>query len=210
MSTSSKFGVQVNGVGNIIQPKYVNRFRVKFYGFGLTADSTKLEQNIAECERPKFKQNEVAVHSYNSIVYLGAKTEWQTIKVVVRDDITNGSLAAIGQQLQKQYNFFEQTSAVSGSDYKFRMEVETLDGTHASALELWNIEGCWITDVETSGGKYSETAAMQTISFTVRYDNATLIAGSNENVVTSGGDPFPANVSATGGNLGNALSGFIG
>ena len=107
MSTTSKFGVQIApGIGGILQPKYAYRFRVKFYGFGIDADTTKLEQNIESCQKPKFNQPEVTVHSYNSQIYLGGKTNWDAITVVARDDITNGSISAIGQQIQKQFCFF--------------------------------------------------------------------------------------------------------
>jgi len=207
----SKFGVQVApGVGGILQPKFKYRFRVKFYGFGIDADTTKLEQNVETVGRPKFNQPEAAIHSYNSQVYLGGKPNWDAIEVVVRDDITNGSLSAIGQQIQKQFNFFEQTSAISGSDYKFRMEIESLDGTHGSAIELWNLEGCWLTSVTNDGGDYKEATGHQIITLSVRFDNATCIAGNNENVATVGGDPFPSEVAVVGGNLGNAIGGFFG
>lgn len=210
MTTSSKFGVQVApGVGGILHPKLPFRFRVRFYGFGVSgADTTKLVQNVVSCSRPKFTQEEIEVHSYNSKIRIGSKTDWETLTLVVRDDITNGSVSLIGQQIQKQYNFFEQTSAISGNDYKFRMEIESLDGTHGSPLEVWNVEGAWLTGVENGEGNYGETGSHQDITMTIRFDNATHVAGNNENVITDGGDPFPSDGSDFSGNLGNALGGF--
>ncbi len=210
MSATSKFGVQVAGAGGVLQPKLPYRFRVRFYGFGLDGTSTnKLEQNVEKCSRPKFKQEEVVVHSYNSRVYFGGKTEWEAINVTVRDDITNGSISVIGEQIQKQFNFFEQISAISGSDYKFRMEIETLDGTHAESLETWNLEGCWITNVTYPEGVYTETNKYQSIDMVIRFDNATHLAGANGNVVTDGGQPFPDDVFPSAGNLGSTFGGFL-
>lgn len=210
MSTLSKFGVQVApGVGGILQPKLPFRFRVKFYGFGVSgADTTKLVQNVESCTRPKFSQEQVEVHSYNSRIRVGSKTDWEEMTLVVRDDITNGSVSLIGQQIQKQFNFFEQTSAIAGNDYKFRMEIESLDGTHGHALETWNVEGSWLTAVDYGEANYTTTGESQKITMTIRFDNATHVGGNNENVITDGGDPFPPTGGDFSGNLGNALGGF--
>lgn len=205
----SKFGVQIGGVGGILQPKLSYRFRVNFFTFGIDADLNILSQNVQTCTRPKFTQAEITVHSYNSRVYLGGKTEWNAIDIEFRDDITNGSIAAIGQQLQKQYNFFEQTSAIAGNDYKFRMEIESLDGTHGTPLDVWNVEGCWVTNLETPNGDYASTDGFNTVKMTVRYDNAAHLAGGSSNVATIGGDPFTTDVAVIAGNLGNSLGGFF-
>lgn len=211
MSDLSKFGVQpAPGVGGILQPKLEFRFRIILSGFGTSgADTTKLVQNVQSCTRPQSTQAEVEVHSYNSRIRVGGKTDWSALTLVVRDDITNGSVSLIGQQLQKQFNHYEQTSAISGSDYKFRMEIQSLDGTHGSPLETWNVEGCWLTDVTYPGGDYTSTDGISLVEMTVRFDNASHIAGNNENVVTDGGDPFPADIGPNAGNLGNALGGFF-
>lgn len=211
MSDLSKFGVQpAPGVGGILQPKLEFRFRVVFSGFGSSgADTTKLVQNVQSCTRPTSTQAEIEVHSYNSRIRIGGKTDWETLTLVVRDDITNGSVSLVGQQLQKQFNHFEQTSAIAGNDYKFRMEIQSLDGTHGDALELWNVEGCWLTNVTYAPGDYTSNDGMQLIEMTIRFDNATNVAGNNENVVTDGADPFPSDVAVNSGNLGNALGGFF-
>jgi hypothetical protein len=43
--------------------------------------------------------------------------------------------------MQKQFDFFEQSSAAAGGDYKFLMRVEMLDGGNGastpSILETW-------------------------------------------------------------------------
>jgi hypothetical protein len=209
MSSLSKFGVQVGGSGNILQPKLPYKFRVKLYGFGADGSNTvKLTQNVVSCTRPKFSQEQVEIHSYNSRIRVPSKTDWEPISLVVRDDITNGSVSLIGQQIQKQFNFFEQTSAISGSDVKFRAEIESLDGTHGSALEVWNLEGAWLTEVDYGEGNYETTNTAQQITMTIRFDNATHVSGNNENVVTVGGDPFPAVGGDFANNLGNAIGGF--
>ena len=208
MTTASKFGVQYGGSGGFVQPKLAYRFRIRMYGFGSAGSSAaKMLQNVQSCSRPKYVQEEVEVHSYNSRIRIGSKTDWEAINLVVRDDLINGSVGLIGQQLQKQYNFFEQTSAIAGSDYKFRMEIESLDGTHGKPLEVWNLEGCWVTNVDYGAGDYEDSGAKQTADMTIRFDNATHVAGKNSSVPVIGGDPFP-DLGDAGASIADALGGF--
>ena len=55
---------------------------------------------------------------------------------------------------QRQLNHFEQTSN-AGEDYKFNMQIEVLDGSTADAMEVWNLEGCFLTNVDYSDSDYA-------------------------------------------------------
>lgn len=201
MSNLSKFGVPLDGAKlGILQPKLKYRFRVLFEGFGVNENLRELTAQVMNVGRPSITYSQIDVHSYNSIAYAMGKHEWQTIDLSVRDDINNSVSSAVGAQVQKQLNHFEQTGPVSGTNYKFGMEIHTLDGTNGEALEVWDLEGCFLTSVQNQDFNYEESAGMMSITMTIRYDNATLLAGPNTNDGnTVGGDPFPNIGPLTGG-----------
>ena len=68
-------------------------------------------------------------------------------------------------------NHFEQTSAVSGARYKFGTKIEILDGTSDTELEQWDLEGCFLQNVDYSDGDYAVSEPVQVI-LTLKYDNA--------------------------------------
>ena len=143
--------------------------------------------------RPKVSHEEVPVHSYNSVMYMQGKHTWESINITLRDDINNNISKLVGGQVQKQMNHFEQTSAVAGSRYKFGAKLEILDGTSNTELEQWDLEGCFLQNVDYSDGDYAVSEPVQVI-LTVKYDNA---------IHTAPGDTiFPFAVNSPGGDLG--------
>ena len=146
--TKDKFGVPIEGSRlGILQPKLKYRFRVILTGFGAGGRTDELTQNVVSVTRPTFSMEEVVVHSYNSRAYIAGKHEWNAISLSLRDDITNSVAALVGQQIQRQFNHFEQTTAVSGGDYKFDAVIQVLDGTNAEPTEQWELEGCMLQEV---------------------------------------------------------------
>tara|TARA_R110000868_G_scaffold22642_3_gene92791 strand:- start:27816 stop:28400 length:585 start_codon:yes stop_codon:yes gene_type:complete len=173
--TLSKFGVPlvpgVNGLG-MLMPKLKYRFRVtmdRFAGFGPTLDLTR---QVKTASRPQVQFGETAIHSYNNVMYVPQKPTWQPVEIVIADDITSAVSRLISAQLQLQHNFFQQTSATSAGQFKFRTKIETLDGGNIGVLEAWYLEGCYLQNVTYDTFDYSSSEPMQ-ISLTIRYDNAT-------------------------------------
>lgn len=195
--TKSKFGVPVTGTSGsgILMPKLKYRFRVSFLNnFGGSAEARVLTQNIQSVTRPKWSVEEVMIDSYNNKSYVQGKTIWDQINVTIRDDITNQVTKLVGAQIQRQMNHFQQTTPAAGSDYKFDMQVEILDGVNAGASEVWFLEGCFLTNVDYTDGDYSTNEPVQVI-MQVRFDNATHFDGDNDvNGRTAGGNPFPDSV----------------
>lgn len=189
MATKDKFGVptMANDKG-ILMPKLKFRFRVTLLdGFGIEgAEDRAFTQNVVNVTRPKVSYEEVEIHSYNSRVYVQGKHAWEAVQVVLRDDITNSVSRLVGAQQQRQLNHLEQTSPLSGSDYKFDMKIEILDGSTAAELEFWELEGCFLTNVDYSDSDYATNEPVQ-ITMTIRYDNAIHKAGPNA-IVGSGVD----------------------
>lgn len=173
--TLSKFGVPLvpgtSGIG-ILMPKLKYRFRVSMQNFGPTGSALELTQQVITAGRPNIQHNRTALHSYNNVMYIPQKPEWQSLEVVVRDDVTNGVSSLVAAQLQKQMNHFDQTSKLAGINYKFVTQIETLDGGNVSTLENWYLEGCFLETVTYDQFDYSSSEPMQ-ITLTISFDNAT-------------------------------------
>lgn len=173
--TLNKFGVPVasgqTGLG-LLMPKLKYRFRVTMQNFGPIGTSQILTQQVVSVDRPNIQHGRGSLHSYNNIMYYANKPEWQTINIVVRDDITSGVSRIVSAQLQKQMNHFDQSSALAGINYKFFTRIETLDGGNSQVLENWYLEGCFLETVAYDQFDYSSSEPMQ-ITLTLSYDNAT-------------------------------------
>ena len=101
-----------------------------------------------------------------------------TIKL--RDDVTGQVSKLVGEQMQKQFDFFEQSSAASGGDYKFLMRVEMLDGGNGAQtpniLETWECYGCYVRQAQYNTLSYGNQE-MLTIDLTIQPDNCIQISG---------------------------------
>ena len=195
--TKSKFGVPITGQtgSGILMPKLKYRFRVSLLNnFGGNAETKVLTQNIQSVKRPTIQVEDVVIDSYNSRSYLQGKHTWEPITITVRDDITNQVAKLVGAQVQRQLNHFQQSTPASGSDYKFDMQIEILDGVNAGASEVWFLEGCFLQNVDYSESDYSANDQV-TVTMQIRYDNAVHFEGDNDvNGRTVSGNPFPETV----------------
>jgi hypothetical protein len=100
-------------------PKLSYRFRVTFDGFGVTNPTTELSRQIVDCTKPNVSFQEITMNSYNSQVYLAGRHAWQPVSVNIREDATGIVQKLVAEQMQKQFDFYEQSSAARGVDYKF-------------------------------------------------------------------------------------------
>ena len=200
MADLSKFGVPLDGSNlGILHPKQSYRFRVKFFGFGMNDMLRELTQNVVSCTRPKVSQEEILLHAYNSTGKIAGKHTWENVTITIRDDINNSVISAIGSQIQKQINYYEQTSAVAGINYKFAVEIDSLDGTTNEELETWRLDGAWLQNVSYPDGDYSSGEA-NAVELTICFDVATNLKGPNTNGGNTVGDnPMPDLPSPTGG-----------
>lgn len=177
VSTLSKFGVPINGVRTgQLMPKIRHRFRVRVVNFGPVAGGLELTQQVMTVDRPNVNFPEQTIHSYNSMMHFAGKPEWQQMTLKARDDITNTLSTLVGYQVQKQMNFFEQTSAAAGSNYKFTLYIDILDGGNQTVFETWTVEGCFLSSVNYNSLDYASSDSVE-IDMTIRFDNATLGGG---------------------------------
>ena len=191
-----------NAGGNqgLLMPKLQFRFRVNFLNFGVdAAGGLSLTKQVIDCARPNLSFGEISLPVYNSTVKLAGKHTWNDINVNVRDDASGSVSKAVGQQLQKQFDFVEQASAATGQDYKFQTNIEILDGGNGTlaptVLETWELYGCFLQQANYQTLNYG-TSDQVTIALTIRFDNA-IQSPLTSGVGTSVGRAF-GGTSATG------------
>lgn len=159
----------------MLMPKLQYRFRVMFENFGVSTPTTELTKQVIDCTRPQVTFEDIELAVYNSKVRLAGRHTWENITVNLRDDSTGQVQKLVGEQLQKQFDFFEQASAASGIDYKFTTRIELLDGGNGAnqpnVLETWEVYGCYLQAANYNTLNYA-TSDPVTVSLTIRYDNA--------------------------------------
>jgi hypothetical protein len=165
----------------LLMPKLSYRFRVTLTGFGSSNfvaggnPATELTKQVISVDRPKPEFDEVKLDVYNSTIKLAGKPKFSDITLKLRDDVNNNVTNLVGQQLQKQFDFYNQSSAFSGQDYKFFMGIELLDGGNGdftpNVLEVYQLQGCWIKSATYSGNDYAKPDPME-IDLSICFDNA--------------------------------------
>ena len=180
VSTLSKFTVplasdQSSGSQGLLMPKLQYRFRVILENFGISTPRSEITKQVVDVTRPNITFDQITLEAYNSRVYMAGKHTWDPITLNVRDDVNNEVAKLTGEQLQKQFDFFEQSSAASGSDYKFTSRVEILDGGNGAntptTLETFELYGCYLDNVQYGTLAYATSEPVQ-ITMSIRYDNA--------------------------------------
>ena len=133
-----------NAGGNqgLLMPKLQFRFRVNFLNFGVDVNGgLQLTKQVVDCSRPNLSFAEIPLQVYNSTLKIAGKHTRADMSVNIRDDASGSVSRAVGQQLQKQFDFVEQASAATGQDYKFQTNIEILDGGNGAlaptVLETW-------------------------------------------------------------------------
>jgi len=180
ISTLSKLSVplasdQSASSQGLLMPKLAYRFRITFENFGVSTPTTNLTKQVVEAKRPELTFDSIELPVYNSRVYMAGKHKWNPITCKLRDDATGEVQKLVGEQLQKQFDFFEQSSAASGIDYKFTTRLEMLDGGNGAnvptVLETWEMYGCFLTTASYGTVNYGTNDPV-TIDLTIQYDNA--------------------------------------
>jgi hypothetical protein len=169
-------GSQASSTQGLLMPKLKYRFRVTLDGFGVAgAPTTELTKQVMNATRPDVSFEEIKLPVYNSTVKILGKHNFADAKLTVRDDASGVVSRKIGEQLQKQFDFFEQSGAQSGIDYKFRMRVEILDGGNGGfepvTLESFEFLGCFIKQATYAQGDYNSNEVMD-IALSITFDNA--------------------------------------
>ena len=179
ISTLSKFTVplandQSSASQGLLMPKLQYRFRAILENFGVSTPRSELTKQVIDITRPNLTFDQVTLDVYNSRVYVAGKHTWDPITITLRDDVNNSVTKLVGEQIQKQFDFFEQASAASGIDYKFVARVEMLDGgngsTSPNVIETFELYGAYVESVNYNTLAYATSEAV-TITLSISYDN---------------------------------------
>ena len=205
ISTLSKLTVPLNSSQSasnqgLLMPKLQYRFRVSLENFCVSKPTTELTNQVVDITRPNLSFETTTIDVYNSKVYLAGKHTWETVTLTLREDVSNNVQKLVGEQLQKQFDFFEQSAAASGSDYKFVTRIEITDGANGAnvvnVLETFELYGCYVESANYNQLAYG-TSDPVTVTLSLRYDNAiqtpqgtgvgTAVGRTTNTLITGGG-----------------------
>ena len=205
ISTLSKLTVPLDSSQSasnqgLLMPKLQYRFRVSLENFGVSTPTTELTKQVVDITRPNLSFETTTIDVYNSKVYLAGKHTWEAVTLTLREDVSNNVQKLVGEQLQKQFDFFEQSAAASGSDYKFVTRIEVTDGANGAnavtILETFELYGCYIESANYNQLAYG-TSEPVTVTLSLRYDNAiqtpqgtgvgTAVGRTTNTLITGGG-----------------------
>ena len=184
----------------LLMPKLQYRFRVSLENFGVSTPTTELTKQVVDITRPNLSFETTTIDVYNSKVYLAGKHTWEAVTLTLREDVSNNVQKLVGEQLQKQFDFFEQSAAASGSDYKFVTRIEITDGANGAnavtVLETFELYGCYVESANYNQLAYG-TSDPVTVTLSLRYDNAiqtpqgtgvgTAVGRTTNTLITGGG-----------------------
>ena len=206
ISTLSKITVPLasdssSSTQGLLMPKLQYRFRVTLENFGVSTPTTELTKQVIDVTRPTVNFEELEIPVYNSRAYLAGRPTWEPITLNLREDVNNNVQKLVGEQLQKQFDFFEQSSAASGIDYKYTTRIEILDGGNGAntpnVLETFELYGCFIQNANYNTLAYSSNEPV-TIQLAMRYDNA-IQSPQGEGIGTAVGRTINSLVTGGGG-----------
>ena len=159
----------------LLMPNLQYSFRITLENFGVSNETQELTKQVIDASRPTISFENQELHVYNSKVNIAGKHSWNEVTINLRDDVNGNVSKLVGEQLQKQFDFFEQASAASGIDYKFTSRLEILDGGNGvnapNVLETWEIYGAYLTSVDYGSVAYASSDPV-TVALTIMYDNA--------------------------------------
>jgi hypothetical protein len=207
ITTLTNISVPTEAAGSnssLLMPKLQYRFRVFLDNFGTTGGPDgirEITRQVVDVTRPNLTFEQMTIDAYNSRTYLAGKHTWEPVTLNLREDANNNVQKIVGQQLQRQFDFFEQSSAVSSGSYKFQTRIEILDGGNGAAganvIDRFHLVGCYIESANYNTLSY-QTNEPVTVALTIRYDNA-IQFGANEDFVGVGEPVARATAASIGG-----------
>jgi len=207
ITTLQNISVPTEGAGSnssLLMPKLQYRFRVFLDNFGTTGGPDgvrEISRQVIDVSRPNLSFEQMTIDAYNSRTYLAGKHTWEPIALNLREDANNNVQKIVGQQLQRQFDFFEQSSAVSSGSYKFQTRIEILDGgngaTGPNVIDRYHLVGCYIESANYNTLNYATNEPV-TVALSIRYDNA-IQFGADDDFVGVGEPVVRSTAASTGG-----------
>ena len=121
--------------------------------------------------RPQITTEEVAIPWINTTRYIGGKTTFGTLAVVLYDAVAPSGAQQVMNWIRLTY---ESVSGRAGyaDFYKRDIQIKMLDPV-GTVVQLWDIKGAWIQEANF-GELQAEGSDLAEISLTLRFDNACL------------------------------------
>jgi hypothetical protein len=134
-----------------------------------------MSRQVVDVTRPNLSFEQMTIEAYNSRTYLAGKHTWDPITLTLREDANNNVQKVVGQQIQRQFDFYEQSSAVASGTYKFQTRIEILDGGNgangANVIDRFHLVGCYVESANYNTLAYATNEPVTT-TLSIRYDNA--------------------------------------
>ncbi|RMH13405.1 MAG: hypothetical protein D6698_14050 [Gammaproteobacteria bacterium] len=181
VNSLSRFGVPGLGAARqpVLQPIFVNRWRILFYGFGIDGGNAvyDLTRQVQSVSLPNLEFDEHTLWSYLSAVYVTSRAEWSSVDITFLDDISNTARQFIELQAARQQNFREVTASRAAENYKFEMDISILAGggtaesdNDPNIIRTYSLSGCFLKSINDQQLDYTNSGP-KTISVTIRPDN---------------------------------------
>ena len=179
----------------VIQPKFQNNFIVEFWFANEEYDavdnlrSLNFSNNIVSCDTPKVEYSEVPVNFYWTQGSVYGRPRWSTINVSIRDDIRNETLISLGKLIYGQSSTylpskitktdsedstpFSDLHGILNSTSFFSMKIRNVSGQYDHGiLDMWELGGCFVTNVDYGNLSYENDAEIRTITLTIKFNSA--------------------------------------
>tara|TARA_A100001201_G_scaffold108844_1_gene93117 strand:+ start:679 stop:1224 length:546 start_codon:yes stop_codon:yes gene_type:complete len=130
--------------------------------------------------RPKGSFEEIVIDSLGGKKYVGGKFAWETIDLTLYDPLEASATVELINWFKLNYNpadgsmGYENNETAGGYKQNVTLSMVTPDGNDG---EKWDLTGCWPMSFDLGALDYAGNDAVE-ISFTLRYDNATLAQAS--------------------------------
>ena len=126
--------------------------------------------------RPKGTFEEVVIDSLGGKKWIGGKFAWDTIDITLYDPITDSATQALYEWFSLNYDPESQTMGYENNpdakSYKRDISLDMVT-PDADVTEKWTLAGSWPITFDLGALDYAGNDAVE-ISFTLRYDKATL------------------------------------
>ena len=121
--------------------------------------------------RPSLTFDEVVIDYVNTKRYVAGKQTWNPIAVTTHDPIAPSAAQKVMDWIR--INFEPLTGRMGYAKYYKKNIVLKLLDPQGTVVEYWDITGAWPQDANFGDLDYATSDNVE-ISFTLRYDNATL------------------------------------
>jgi hypothetical protein len=127
---------------------------------------------VKSTNRPSFQINEEPIPFINSKRYIAGRLTFGALNMTLHDPIAPSGAQQVMEWIRTHA---ESVSGRAGyaDFYKRDLQLKLLDPI-GTVVELWDMKGCFLTNVDYGSLDYNEDAGSMDIQLTMRFDNCVL------------------------------------